>query len=36
MLIKITVALALAMAVITVVPASVGTAFAQCAYAQCY
>ena len=36
MLNKITVALALAMAAIIVAPASVGTSFAQCAWAQCY
>jgi len=35
MLIKISVALALAMAILTVVPASIGTSFA-CAWAQCY
>jgi hypothetical protein len=34
---KITVALALAMTVITVVPASAKTtSYAQCAWAQCY
>jgi hypothetical protein len=35
MLLKITVAVALAMAALTVGPASVGPAFA-CAWAQCY
>jgi hypothetical protein len=35
MLFKITVALALAVAILTVVPAFVGTSFA-CPWAQCY